>query len=190
MFKLFIIAFSFWVTTGPLPPKSLDFEDRTLQKELLKISGTEHPEWKELAVPPAFTAGYVLQGKYMTLSGTPDNLKKYVYIGRVNSCRQGGCSNPVETIGIETPEYFDYLILFDAGLSVQLVKVYNYQATHGQEITNKGWLKQFQGYNGNRSLTVGKSIDAISGATVSVQVITADVQEKTQLLKRLVNGEN
>jgi len=77
-------------------------------------------------------------------------------------------------------------VAFDSNLLVQYVKVYNYQATHGQEITNKGWLKQFQGYDGSRSLTVGKSIDAISGATVSVQGITTDIQEKTRILKQMV----
>jgi hypothetical protein len=186
MFKLFIILFSFWVTAGPLLPKSFDFEDKTLRKELQKIGGTEHPEWKELSVPSVLTANSAFQGKYLALSGTADNLKKYVYVGRVNSCRQGGCSGPTEILSIETPEYFDYLILFDSSASVQLVKDYNYQATHGQEITNRGWLKQFQGYNGGRSLTVGKSIDAISGATVSVQGITTDVQEKTRLLKKML----
>lgn len=185
MFKLFIILFSLWVTTGPLPPKGFDFEDVSLQKELKKIVGIEKPEWKEIAVPEAVASS--IQGKFLELSvpGT----RKYIYAGRVNSCRQGGCSNPAQTISIETPEYFDYLIVFDTGLSVQLVKVYNYQATHGQEVTNKGWLKQFAGYNGSRSLTVGKNIDAIAGATVSVYGITNDIQEKTQILKQIVNGK-
>ncbi|HCY41547.1 MAG TPA: FMN-binding protein, partial [Prolixibacteraceae bacterium] len=49
------------------------------------------------------------------------------------------------------------------------------------------WLKQFQGYDGTRPLTVGKSIDAISGATVSVFSITDDIQEKTRLLKKIVS---
>jgi len=90
-------------------------------------------------------------------------------------------------MNVETPEFFDYLIVFDTNLSVQQVKVYNYQATHGQEVTTKGWLKQFQGYDGSRSLTVGKSIDAISGATVSVYEITNDIQEKTRLLKQIAS---
>lgn len=185
MFKLFIILFSLWVTTGPLPPKGFDFEDKSLQKELQKIGGIEKPEWKEIDVPEAIAI--TIQGKFLILSD-PNNAKKYIYVGRVNSCRQGGCSNPAQTISIETPEYFDYLIVFDAGLSVQQVKVYNYQATHGQEVTNKGWLKQFAGYNGSRSLTVGKNIDAIAGATVSVYGITTDVQEKTQILKQMMAG--
>ncbi len=114
------------------------------------------------------------------------DLQKYVYVGRVNGCREGGCSSPAETMNIDTPEFFDYLIVFDSRLAVQQVKVYNYQATHGQEITNKGWLKQFLGYDGKRSLTVGKSIDAISGATVSVYSITDDIQEKTRLLSQIL----
>jgi Na+-translocating ferredoxin:NAD+ oxidoreductase RnfG subunit len=109
----------------------------------------------------------------------------------VNSCRAGGCSNPaLPASGLETSEYFDYFVVFDGNLSIQQVKVYNYQATHGQEVTNKGWLKQFQGYNGERQLNVGKNIDAISGATVSVYAITNDIQEKTQLLKKIVEVRN
>ncbi len=186
MFKLFIIASCFLITSTIFPPKGLDFEDKTLKKEIQKIGGTETPEWKEIPFPDANS----VQGKFFTISDS-NKLKKYIYVGRVNSCRAGGCSNPAQsTIGLETSEYFDYFVIFDASLSVQQVKVYNYQATHGQEVTNKGWLKQFQGYDGNRQLNVGKNIDAISGATVSVQGITNDIQEKTRLLKKIVDGRN
>jgi Na+-translocating ferredoxin:NAD+ oxidoreductase RnfG subunit len=73
--------------------------------------------------------------------------------------------------------------LFDKTKSVTSVVVYNYEATHGQEITAKGWLKQFLGYNGSRNLVVGKNIDSISGATISVNAITADIARNTALLK-------
>ncbi len=186
MFKLFIVVFSLWFTTINFPPKGLDFEDKTLKKELLKLSGIANTEWEEITLPESVIANKPVQGKFLAFSG-PNSLKKYIYVGRVNSCRQGGCSNPLETMNVETPEFFDYLIVFDTNLSVQQVKVYNYQATHGQEVTTKGWLKQFQGYDGGRSLTVGKSIDAISGATVSVYEITNDIQEKTRLLKQIAS---
>jgi len=188
MFKLLTITILLGVSTGFSPTKGFDFEDKTLLKELQKIGETENPDWQEIAVPESLVVSNSIQGKFMSLSGqNSDDLKKYVYVGRVNSCRQGGCSNPTQTLTIETPEYFDYLIVYDSKISVQLVKVYNYQATHGQEVTNKGWLKQFQGYNGTRSLTIGKSIDAISGATVSVLGIANDIQEKTRLLKKIVS---
>lgn len=186
MFKLFIIASCFWLTSNSFPPKGLDFEDKTLQKEIQKIGGMESSEWKEISFPEANS----VQGKFFAFSDL-SKLKKYIYVGRVNSCRTGGCSNPaLPTIGFETSEYFDYFVVFDSNLSVQQVKVYNYQATHGQEVTNKGWLKQFQGFDGSRSLTVGKNVDAISGATVSVHAITNDIQEKTLMLKNIAEAKN
>jgi hypothetical protein len=189
MFKLYLIAICLWFPENNNLPKGLDFEDKTLKKELLKVSGIDNADWKEIPVSESLVASGPIQGKFLVLTEQND-LKKYIYIGRVNSCRQGGCSNPAQALTIETPEYFDYLIVFDSHFSVTQVKVYNYQATHGQEVANKGWLKQFQGYDGSRSLTVGKSIDAISGATISVYGITTDVQEKTRLLKMLVEEKN
>jgi Na+-translocating ferredoxin:NAD+ oxidoreductase RnfG subunit len=91
------------------------------------------------------------------------------------------------TTGIETDfEYFDYFILFDLQARVISVRVYNYAATHGQEITAKGWLNQFTGFDGKRNLRVGKEIDSISGATISVNGMVADVQEKTAMLKSIM----
>ena len=185
MFKLYLFVISLWFTDSIFPPKDLDFEDKSLRKEMLKFSGIDLSELKEISISDR-SDDFHVQGKYFVLDELSGH-KKYIYVGRVNSCRQGGCSNPIQSMSIETSEYFDYLVVFDANLLVQQVKVYNYQASHGQEIINKGWLKQFQGYDGNRSLTVGKSIDAISGATISVQAITTDIQEKTRLLKLLVH---
>ncbi len=127
------------------------------------------------------------KGKFFKVA---ENLKtsevKYVYVGRVNSCRAGGCS----ISGISTPdnpdsEYFDYYIFFDAAKTVKQVEVYNYEATHGYEITAKGWLKQFIGFADKDTLEVNKDIDGITGATVSVYAITTDIQQKTRLLKSL-----
>lgn len=171
------------------PPKGIDFENKTLLKELQKVSGAEHPERKEIPVPESVAGNSTIQGKFFELEKTT-SAHQYIYIGRVNGCRQGGCSNSSETSLIETSEYFDYFILFDTNLTIQQVKVYNYQASHGQEITNKSWLKQFQGYNGSRSLLVGKSVDAISGATISAVGITNDIQEKTKLLKQMLESRN
>ena len=184
MIKLFVIASCLLFSSSVFPTRGLDFEDKNLKKEIQKIGGSETTEMKEISIPDAGS----VQGKFFAIFDQ-DNLKKYIYVGRVNSCRAGGCSNPsLPASGLETSEYFDYLVVFDANMAVQQVKVYNYQATHGQEVTNKGWLRQFVGYDGFRQLSVGKNIDAISGATVSVQGITTDIQEKTLLLKKIANA--
>ena len=129
-----------------------------------------------------------LKGKFFKIAEAGgEKVRFYLYVGRVNSCRAGGCSSsagqPVENTEYE---YFDYFILFDDRGSVQLVRVFNYEATHGQEITSRGWLKQFAGYSDAKTLEVGKNIDAISGATVSVYAITLDIQDKTQQLHKIL----
>lgn len=107
----------------------------------------------------------------------------FVYTGRVFSCSKNGCTVGQSAASVENAEFFDYFILFDKTKSVTSVVVYNYEATHGQEITAKGWLKQFTGYNGNRNLVAGKNIDSISGATISVNAIIDDIARKTSILK-------
>lgn len=190
MYKFIIVGLALCVLTAFTPEKGIDFGNKTLRKELQKLSGIEKAEWKEIPVPESLLVSHNLEGKFMALAGQPaGDMKKYIYAGRVNSCRAGGCSNPNLSLDLETSEYFDYLIVFNASASVEQVKVYNYAATHGQEVTNKGWLKQFNGYDGSRSLTVGKSIDAISGATVSVYSITDDIQDKTRLLKKILQSK-
>ena len=49
----------------------------------------------------------------------------------------------------------------------------------------KGWLNQFIGYDGTKTLRVGKEIDSISGATISAYGITTDIQQKTFYLQSL-----
>jgi hypothetical protein len=124
---------------------------------------------------------------YMVESPGQPGAKGYLHFGRVKTCRAGGCSLPGNKVsGDFDSEYFDYFILYNANFSIETVKIYNYQASYGHEITARGWLKQFEGFAGKSSLDVGKNIDAISGATVSVYAITEDVKWKTKLLQEAV----
>jgi hypothetical protein len=106
----------------------------------------------------------------------------YAYIGRVFSCRSGGCAAQPSDEKSDDMEFFDYLILFNTEPSVDYVRVYNYQATHGQEICSPGWLKQFRGYNGSEELDYGNSVDAISGATISAISIIVDIENIAQII--------
>jgi hypothetical protein len=124
----------------------------------------------------------VLKGKFFE-AGCDSSITITVYIGRVNSCRAGGCSSQLITDSEGNFEYFDYFIIYDAEKKIKSVRVFNYEATHGQEITIRKWLDQFTGYNGNKPLRVGREIDSISGATISVFGLVADIQQKTAILK-------
>lgn len=112
---------------------------------------------------------------YKVMDG--ENITNYAYAGRVECCRAGGCDIDKGTNSSAGMEYFDYFVIFNLQYQVTKISIYNYQATHGQEICGAAWLKQFYGYNGQKSLHVGKEIDAISGATISTHSFTSDIQE-------------
>ena len=83
-------------------------------------------------------------------------------------------------------KYFDYYIVYDPQLLVTNVKVLRYLASHGQMISAPSWLKQFRGYKPGQPLEVGMQVDAISGATISVNSITFDIRKNSSILKQLV----
>lgn len=112
--------------------------------------------------------------------------KGFLYSGRVNSCRQGGCSvaGDFET---EVYEHFDYFMLCDTNAKVEKVRVFNYRATHGHEVMSTGWLRQFIGYDGKEDLRYGKDIEAISGATISAKAINEDVKLRLNKISNYLN---
>jgi len=171
-------------TSGVNGPIDLNYFPKALVKE---VSGTKKIEASEL-IELKINDTIIESGKFFQLKvGTE---YPFVYVGRVNSCRAGGCDLKQSHFAPQQSEYFDYFILFNQAGRVEKVKIFNYQATHGQEISVAGWLRQFIGYSGNESLQVGKNIDAISGATISVYAITTDVEMKTRLLIQYISESN
>lgn len=162
----------------------IKYQNKSLIKILQRNGINSFSQLSEINIADSLKQQYSVNGKFYK-ANIDSNKFKYVYIGRVNSCRAGGCSvSGHAQVDIEY-EYFDVFVLFDMDKSVQLIKVFNYQATHGYEISAKGWLKQFVGYDGSTPLQVNNNIDAISGATVSVYAITNEIEIKSELLSKL-----
>lgn len=179
---LLLAATALWIAAG-YTDQDIDYRPRLLAKVLKKY---DVPGFEALEVLPIPQHGPT-PGKFFEITTPPDAPVKYAYIGRVNSCRTGGCTKtdsptPEELKELES-EYFDYFILFDPRVEIRAIRVYNYAASYGYEITAPGWLRQFVGFGGDKTLTVGKDVDAITGATVSVYAITADVEMRTHALK-------
>ena len=82
-------------------------------------------------------------------------------------------------------DYFDYLVLLDKDLIILKTKILVYREDYGGEIGSKRWLKQFIGKTQNDELTYGNNIAAISGATISVQVMTNAMNNLLKSLKIL-----
>ena len=183
MIKTFLILFGLSLSLCSFSKDEIDYQHKRLLSSLKKCGISDFSQLQEIKIEP--NSLNEIQGKLYRVAGNNGGDIKYVYVGRVNSCRAGGCCNAVKITGTEDSEYFDYFIFYDSLKTVKLVDVYNYQATHGYEITAKGWLKQFVGFSGKDTLLVNKDIDGISGATISVFAITEDIQRKTETLKSI-----
>lgn len=162
-----------------------DYCPKALKKALKEKAGSAETTLHALAVPDSLRGSGQTPGKYYLIKDTVSSVR-YVYVGRVNSCRAEGCNAAHEAPATSGGEYFDYFIMFDNELVVRTVDVYHYAASYGYEITAKRWLRQFIGYDGTTALQVGKNIDAIAGATISVNGITEDVYARQKLLKQIV----
>lgn len=82
-------------------------------------------------------------------------------------------------------DYFDYLVLFDIDLVIAKTKILVYREDYGGEIGSKRWLKQFIGITKNDELKYGENVAGISGATISVKVMTKAVNDLLKSLKIL-----
>ncbi|MGV8829668.1 MAG: FMN-binding protein [Breznakibacter sp.] len=184
--KYSMLLFIGWLFFGVvLAGEGVDYSSKSLYKSLQKLGVSNVSALEEIAFSVSQKLSSPVNGKFFLIKENNAQNHRYLYVGRVNSCRAGGCSNPSQQPTHGECEYFDYYILFDGQKRVQTVSIFNYQASHGHDITAKGWLKQFVGYDGSVPLQVDKNIDAISGATISVEAITADVGLKTALLHKL-----
>jgi hypothetical protein len=183
VFLLFIL---FIINTCLIAQISIDYYPKMLQRELNSVNETKII-LEEIITPPNIRR-QILLGKFYSVTNNPKLSEiRYIYVGRVKTCRSGGCSINSNQSNTTESEFFDYFILYDSACTIQRVKIYNYQATHGQEVTAKSWLKQFQGYRGSEELTAGRNVDAISGATISVDAATFDIEHKTGLLRQTIN---
>jgi len=82
-------------------------------------------------------------------------------------------------------DFFDYLVLLDKDLIILKTKILIYREDYGGEIGSKRWLKQFIGKTQNDDLRYGDNIAAISGATISVKVMTKAMNDLLKSLKIL-----
>ena len=165
-----------------LAVKSIPNEtDRNLQRELKKIYGKNEFMLMPMKIPDKFNPTGTFHQIQSSLKGS--QLPVYVYIGRVSTVRSAAATGKKS----ENAEYFDYFILFNSSRAVSLVKVTNYQSSHGAMISSPGWLRKFVGHAHPKPLEVGRQIDAISGATISVNNITFDVRQKSYILHEITS---
>ena len=81
-----------------------------------------------------------------------------------------------------------FLVLFNTEGEIISSEVIKYREAYGGEVGNKNWLSQFIHFSDTSDYSVGKNIDGISGATISVNSLSRGIR-KIALLYPLVKDE-
>ena len=85
---------------------------------------------------------------------------------------------------------FDYYIIFNSEAEILRVEVLEYRENYGAEICGQRWLRRFINMPTDNYAKYNRSIDGISGATISVNSIKANVFRINNLLKQVVLEKN
>lgn len=172
LFVYFLLA-SGGVAINAIPPFNIE---KALASEVKKqINKTDYT-----LVPIAVPDKYKVNGKYYTINTASNQALKYAYMGRVMTNRSGSQGDN------ESSDFLDYVVFYGQAFEVQKVKIVRFSSEHGAEVCSAGWLKQFVGHAPGKLLTVGKNVDAVSGATATVNTLTFDIQSKTYILKEAI----
>jgi hypothetical protein len=165
---LLLVVTSSVATYSYLP----DYLTKKMSRQLTKIFGKEM-QYQEVDIVDSLAINHqIFEVK------TNDTISGYSMITRSLGCKIGGCDKPnKDTISFE--EFF-FLTAFDKQKNIKKVRVLEYTSDHGYQIANKGWLKQFER---DSTFEVGRNIDGISGATISVKSITKAVNEQIGILE-------
>lgn len=79
-------------------------------------------------------------------------------------------------------DLIDYAVGFEIDGVVTGVEILAYRESHGGEIRQAGWRRQFKGRKGPQAMRFADDIKNISGATLSCQHVTEGVQRLSVLV--------
>ena len=80
-----------------------------------------------------------------------------------------------------------YLTCFNLDGQLINAHIVKYREDYGYEVGNRRWLNQFLGLNASSDYKVGKNIDGISGATISVNSVTRGINRSAIIVEHLLS---
>ena len=83
-----------------------------------------------------------------------------------------------------------FMVILGINGNIINTTIIKYREAYGGEIQNLGWLAQFNNRNNQSSYIVGKDIDGISGATISVNSVSKGIHKITILYSLIKNQLN
>jgi Na+-translocating ferredoxin:NAD+ oxidoreductase RnfG subunit len=86
-------------------------------------------------------------------------------------------------------DLIDYAAGFDAQGTTTGIEILAYRESHGSEIRQSAWRKQFAGKKGPSAMRFADDIRNVSGATLSCQHVTEGMQRLSALVSLMVSGK-
>ena len=83
-----------------------------------------------------------------------------------------------------------YLTCFNMDGQLINAHIVKYREDYGYEVGNKRWLNQFIGLGMNSDFIIGKNIDGISGATISVNSVTRGINRSSIIVEYLLTKKD
>ena len=90
------------------------------------------------------------------------------------------------TIGKSMP--ITFLVIISNEGNILDTEIIKYREPYGGEISNKKWTSQFIGKNIKSNFIIGKDIQGITGATISVHSVNKGVQKLIKIYPSLINN--
>ena len=81
-----------------------------------------------------------------------------------------------------------FITFFDHTGNITGSHIVKYREDYGWEVGNRRWLDQFLGLHHGSVYAVGKNIDGISGATISVNSVTRGMKRSSLLAELVIKG--
>ena len=79
-----------------------------------------------------------------------------------------------------------FMVYFDNNGKITKSEIIKYREQYGGAVVNPEWNKQFIGKDSKSDFVVGKNIDGISGATISVHSVTKGIRKLTLLFSVII----
>jgi Na+-translocating ferredoxin:NAD+ oxidoreductase RnfG subunit len=130
-------------------------------------------------VPLKLDAGVVASVAAATQTRPPATWHPAAWVGTDSDGQRAGYVLADQAVG--KYELIDFAVGFMPDGTLTQVEVLAYRESHGGEIRNAAWRRQFAGRRGPAQVRFGEDIRNISGATLSCQHVTEGVQRLAAL---------
>ena len=79
-----------------------------------------------------------------------------------------------------------FIIVLNSSAEIINIKVLRARGLYGMRIKNRSWLSRFKGHSEKESIVYGKTIDSVSGATVSAKALIEGVKSSIEIVLNFI----